>query len=158
MKSFLFNVRKLIVGSALSVAIFIGCLLLAGRAANPVSTLTPVEGARIRAALKGVDPKTYRVVLPVAGTNGEVHNEVYGSLPLSQVKMVASRRGITFNERSQIHGVLSDDNSAGGGGGGDKNGPGSHTESGSGAKALQLELRIREILARVDKGQYILVQ
>ena len=58
--------------------------------------LTPEDAAEIRDLFIDDDESRYRLTLPVFEGDRPVGTEVYGSLPLSEVRQIASRQDITL--------------------------------------------------------------
>lgn len=107
---------------------------------------TEKEVAEIKALLDGFDPKVFRVVLPAFRDRRIVGAETKGSLPVTEVRKVASALNIPYTESGNLQAVF---NSCNGGG------AGSHTESQS--AGTDVGRRIERILQNIDKSRYILL-
>ena len=95
--------------------------------------LTPEDATEIRDLFIDDDESRYRLTLPVFEGDRPVGTEVYGSLPLSEVRQIASRQDITFRPEAQVHAVIIDGfpgGQAGAGGAGGNGGAGGTGGSG----------------------------
>jgi hypothetical protein len=129
--------------------------------------ITAADVARIEQALRGTDPRTYRLVLPVF-TAGEVTgSRTYGTLPLAQVRLVASARRAVVPEGGNLQLVM-DPNAAGESRGARTNdsndqktdGPstGGGANSHQSTSTKRLALMIEEIMKNIDTGQYVFLK
>jgi hypothetical protein len=108
---------------------------------------TEAEVAEIQSLLKGLDPADYRVVLPVFRDNKIVSSETHGTLPITEVRRVASTKNINYVETGNVQAIFASDGK----------GAGSHTPSDTAAKGRDIGIRIERILANLDKSQYVLI-
>ena len=123
--------------------------LLAGacqRTKDARKDFTEREVGEIKALLEGFDPKVYRVVLPTFRQGEIVGTETKGSLPVTEVRKVASLLDIRYTEDGNLQAVFSSCNGGG---------AGSHTESQSGG--TEVGRRIERILQNIDKSRYVLL-
>jgi hypothetical protein len=134
--------RASLVGLALllSTSVFVITCAESGRTDK---SFDEQEIAEIQEALKGLDPAGYRIVLPQLENGRVVGSETYGSLPLTEVRRVASERAITFVDDGNVQAILSN------------SGAGSHTESQT--PGTDIGRRIETILQGLDKSEYVLI-
>ncbi len=119
---------------------------------------TPREVAEIKSLLAKRNRASYRVVLPVFKGQARVGSETLGTLPFTEVRRLASQRGLTVHEKGNLQAVLlSDTAGGGGGGGGEGGGAGSHTPSGSGATGIDVIERIQATLSNVGESEYLFI-
>lgn len=100
----------------------------------------------VLATLKGVPEANYRIVLPQFEGGAAVGSRTYGTLPVTEVRRLASQKNITFVDSGNLQAILMD---TGGG-------AGSHTESQSGGQ--DIGRRIDKILRNIDKSQYTFIR
>ena len=133
---------------AAAVLLFV-ILLLAGACQtmrDGEKDFTAKEVSEVKALLDGLDPKVYRVVLPTFGDGKPVGKETKGSLPVTEVRKVASALNVRYTEDANLQAVFQSCNGGG---------AGSHTESQSGG--TDVGRRIERILQSIDKSRYILL-
>lgn len=126
-----------------------GLAAASAQAPHERTSFTQDEIGRIKAQLRGLDPKSYRVVLPVLENGRVVGTETLGALPFNEVRRLARGRnaaGITPSGNVQ---AIADLRRA------DNGGAGSHTESASGG--TRFKEQIDEILENVDQSEYLLL-
>jgi hypothetical protein len=144
-----------------AVAAFLALLLItfvvsSVGSASPAAKrgFTPEEVTQIQQVLHKESPAHYRIVLPVFRGQRIVGSKTYGTLPVTEVRKIASLRNVTaFTNEGNLQAIF-DPNAAGGGGGGDKSGgPGSHINAQT--AGTELGHRIEQILANVDHSEYV---
>jgi hypothetical protein len=107
---------------------------------------TEKEVGEIKALVADLDPKVYRVVLPTFQDGRIVGAETRGSLPVTEVRKVASALNVRYAEDANLQAVFQSCNGGG---------AGSHTESQSGG--TDVGRRIERILQNIDKSRYVLL-
>src|SRR5215510_10466984 len=110
--------RKMLLSIVVS-SFVLSILILACRSDRDTKAFTEDEVRQVEAVLKEVRPDTYRIILPEFRDGKVVGSKTYGSLPVTQVRRVASQRNIAFSDSGNVQAVFSPDGG----------GPGSHTES-----------------------------
>ncbi len=119
---------------------------------------TQEDVQRITNVLNELDPDTYRVVLPVFKNSEIVGSQVYGNLPITEVRRVAISKGISYVETGNLQAIFQ---SCEGGG------AGSHVNSDSAARGNDSEAdadgsavydKIDQILANIDKSKFIQIR
>ncbi|MCP3141546.1 hypothetical protein [Pyxidicoccus xibeiensis] len=117
---------------------------------------TETDVQQILSELRGVDPSTYHLRLPTFYFGRIVGTKTYGTLPITQVRLVATRLNVQLNETGNVLTVFDSlnngDESGGGGGGGGGGGPGSHINSAS--AGTDLSSRISVLLQEIDTNQF----
>ncbi len=132
--------------SVLVSSFVLSILILACRPSDrDTKAFTEEEVRQVEAVLNGVRPDTYRIILPEFRDGKVVGSKTYGSLPVTQVRRVASQRNIPFSDSGNVQAVFSPDGG----------GAGSHTESQS--PGTDIGRRIEKIIERLDKSQYTLI-
>ncbi|WP_221392557.1 hypothetical protein [Dyadobacter sp. NIV53] len=117
---------------------------------EPVKTFQPEDIANIKRLLQSLDPASYRVVLPVFDSRRRtVGSQTYGGFPITEVRRIASVRNIKYSDSGNLQAIFQNCNGGG---------AGSHTESGSGAKAIDVVFQIEKITQNLDKNQYVLIK
>lgn len=119
---------------------------------KPANEFSEREVAQINAELAKLNPSSYRIVLPVFSKRTYLGSETIGSLPVSEVRRIASLRGVTLPETANMQVILVTPES-GGGGGKDGNTPGSHVPA-FGRAVID---RIALVASRIDKSRYVLI-
>lgn len=142
---------------------------LSATAQTTERSITPAQVSQVEQALRGVDPSLYRINLPVFQRGKVVGNRTYGSLPLAQVRQVASAQRINLAEKGNLQLVM-DPNAAGqssgantggggaSGGGGGANSPTNGANSMQPANGKKLAQTLERIMAGVDRNQYVLLK
>jgi hypothetical protein len=141
------------------------CALMAAASrlqpAVPAKDFSAKDVAEIKAELGKLNPSSYRVVLPVFRGRSRVGSQTIGTLPLTEVRRVASLRGVAFKEKGNLQMILSQGNDGGGGGGGGGGdtggGAGSHTPSQSAAKGQDVINRIQLVVSRIGQSRYVFI-
>jgi uncharacterized membrane protein YgcG len=150
--------RRLWVLAAVAFCVLVG---VAGRLhpAAPVKDFSEREVASIKAELAKLKPSSYRVVLPVFRNRVRVSSETVGTLPLTEVRRIASLRGVTLKEKGNLQVILPQGDESGGGGGGGSSGqgggPGSHINSQSAGR--DVINRIQLVVSGLSKSQYVFI-
>ncbi len=139
---FLPSIFKGLVSISLSVVLF-----ASGCKKQVRDNFTEQDVQRIQEVLRELNKNEYRIVLPTFDDGEIVGSEVYGSLPVTEVRQVAVSKGISYSETGNLQAVFQ---SCEGGG------AGSHTESESAARGT--DDRIDQILENIDKSKFILVR
>ncbi|WP_025741339.1 hypothetical protein [Aquimarina pacifica] len=119
---------------------------------------TQEDVRRITQVLNELDEDEYRIVLPVFKDSKIVGSEVYGNLPITEVRRVAISKGISYVEKGNLQAIFQ---SCEGGG------AGSHVNSDSAARGNDSEAdadgnavydRIDQILKNIDKSKFIQIR
>lgn len=151
--------RSLAVGAVL-VTVGVACTAVAQRTPAPkripTRQFTEKDVQAILTELRGVDPSRYHIRLPQFRSGRIVGTKTHGTLPLTEVRRVATTLNVQLKETGNIITVFdslnSGDESGGGGGGGGGGGPGSHINSAS--AGTDLASRIQVLLKDIDKNQF----
>ncbi|HMN96696.1 MAG TPA: hypothetical protein PKC43_09650 [Phycisphaerales bacterium] len=109
-------------------------------------SFTEQEVTQVIALLEGVDPSTYRIVLPRFRGTEQAGTQTLGTLPVTAVQRVASSKQIAFDPGANLQAIFS----ANGGG------AGSHTPSQT--PGTDLGRRLDAILRNIDRNAYIWVR
>lgn len=126
---------------------FVGLLVLAGcQTTDRRKDFSEKEVAEIKTLLEGFDPKVYRVIVPTFKENRIVGSETIGSLPVSEVRKVASVLNVSYAENGNLQAIFQSCNGGG---------AGSHTDSQSGARGADLGRKVESILQNLDKSRYV---
>lgn len=137
--------RKMLLSVVVSSFVLSILISACGPSNRETKAFTEEEVRQVEAVLNGVGPDTYRIVLPEFRDGKVVGSKTYGSLPVTQVRRVASQRNIAFSDSGNVQAVFSSDGG----------GAGSHTESQS--PGTDIGRRIEKIIERLDKSQYTLI-
>ena len=133
--------------NAFLAAVLVAAVWATGcRTGSSAKEFTEADANEVRELLKKLDPAAYRIVLPVFKEGRIVGSEAYGSLPVTEVRKVASLRQIDYQENGNVQAIFQ---SCSGGG------AGSHTESQS--PGSDVGKRIEKIIASIDKSRYVSV-
>jgi hypothetical protein len=127
-----------------------GLAAASAQAPHARTSFTQADLASIKAQLRGLDPKSYRIVLPVVAGGRVVGTETFGALPFNEVRRMANEQNLGSVTPTGNVQAISDLARTDGGG------PGSHTESSSGGTRLMEQ--IDSILEQVDGSQYFLLR
>src|ERR1041384_674081 len=100
--------RKMLLSIVVSSFMF-SILFLACRYNRDTKTFTEEEVRQVEAVLNGVRPDTYRIILPEFRDGKVVGSKTYGTLPVTQVRRVASQRNIAFSDNGNVQAVFSPD-------------------------------------------------
>jgi hypothetical protein len=119
-------------------------LLVTDSLASQRKTFTQKEISEIQELVGSLDPRTYRIVLPVVRNNNVVGSELLGKLPITRVRRVASTKGIPFKSGGNLQDIFKD-----------VGGPGSHVESRTPVGGKDVADRIEVILQNLDKSEFI---
>ncbi|MFP2923880.1 hypothetical protein ACLESO_01435 [Pyxidicoccus sp. 3LG] len=145
--------RSLVVGAVLAT---VGVAGIATAQRIPTRQFTEEDVSQILRELRGVDPDTYYLRLPKFSRGQVVGTVTYGTLPITEVRRVATVLNVQLNETGNVLTVFDslnngDENGgcSGGGGGG---GPGSHINSAS--AGTDLSSRINVLLQDIDQNQF----
>ncbi|HWN42835.1 MAG TPA: hypothetical protein VNW71_11475 [Thermoanaerobaculia bacterium] len=119
--------------------------------------LSEAQATEIRDLFLDEDANSYRLQLPVFENGKATRTEVYGALPLDQVRLIASREGVEFQPDLQIAIWDLGGNTAGNGGQGGVAGVGGG--SGGSMETTQSKKidRLRSILQEMDPKSYQLL-
>ena len=129
--------------------------------------MTADDVARIEQALKGTDPSTYHLVLPLFRAGKVVGSRTYGTLSLARVRLVASARRVVLSEQGNLQLVMGPDEAgmASGERSNDTNDAKTDTKTdGGGANShhttstKRLELMLEEIVRNIDTDQYVFLK
>lgn len=132
-----------VAGSFLLLVVLWNC-----RSSTPeAKRFTPDDVVAIRQLLQELEPDSFRIVLPEFEDERPVGSRTYGSLPLNEVRRVASLRNIDYQDNGNLQAIFQ---SCSGGG------AGSHTESESAARGF--DERLEQILAGIDESEYLLIR
>lgn len=102
-------------------------------------TQADVDG--IVAQIRTVSPDTFYIRVPTFTIRGQVSgSRVYGSLPITHVRRMASVQNVVLNETGNIMGLVMD--------------PGNASQMSSGASSTRVALAIDSILANVTPNTY----
>jgi hypothetical protein len=120
---------------------------------DPRKQFTAVEVSEIQAALKDVDPATYRVVLPRYENDRRVGSQTLGTLSVADVRRVASRQGLKFKDNGNLQAIFMEE-------------PGSETTDKPSAQtpgkkpdgAAEFSRRLEAILVNKDRSKFILIR
>ena len=144
--------RKLILSFVISGCVLAILIVGCKPTDRDTKNFTEAEVAQVQAILKDVKPETYRIILPEIKDGKVVGSKTYGSLPVTEVRRVASQRNIEFSETGNVQAVFMSQSASAGG---DGSGAGSHTPSQT--PGTDIGSRIEKILERLDKSQYTLI-
>ena len=114
--------------------------------------LSAEDAAEIRDLFVDDDESRYRLTLPVFEGDRPVGTEVYGSLPLSEVRQIASRQDITFRPEAQVHAVIIDGLPGGAGGTGGSGGHGPRASPQPSANKIE---HLRQVIFRTTQYQLL---
>jgi len=118
-------------------------LIVTSSQAGQRTSFTQKEISEIKRLVRPLDPRTYRIVLPVVKNNRVVGSEVLGKLPITRVRRVASTKGIVkYAASGNLQAIFCC-------------GPGSHVESKTPARGEDIANRVEVILQKLDKSEYI---
>lgn len=138
----------MLVAAALGVA---GTLGIASAQVR-IKQFTSDDVRAIATTLRDADPRLYLVRLPVFSGSRIVGSQVYGSLPMREVELLADSMHIRLDRNANVISVFDpsegdDSGGGGGGGGGDGGGPGSHinTQSAAWDLADRVDILLRDI-------------
>lgn len=115
---------------------------------------TAAEVSEIQAALKNVDPATYRLVLPRYENDRIVGSQTLGTLSIADIRNVASQKGLKYEELGNGQAIFMST-------------PGtedtSRATSQTGGKqasneTLELGRRLEAILANKDRNEFIFIR
>ena len=106
--------------------------------------------------LRESDPSIYLIRLPVFRDGRVVGQQLYGSLPMKEVEMLAESLKVRLDPEANIIAVFDPNDGGcsggGGGGGGEGGGPGSHINTQS--AAWDLANRLEVLLTDIDTSKY----
>ncbi|MFP2905607.1 hypothetical protein ACLESD_11225 [Pyxidicoccus sp. 3LFB2] len=145
--------RTVAVGTVLAT---VGVAGIATAQRTPTRQFTEDDVRQILVELRGVDPSTYYLRLPKFYYGRIVGTVTYGTLPITNVRRLATTLNVQLNETGNVLTVFdatnTGDESGGGGGGGGGGGPGSHINSAS--AGTDLSTRIDVLLQDIDQNQF----
>jgi hypothetical protein len=141
--------NRLLVGAV--VLVVLAGLYAAACTPSPGSqgrkNFSEAEVAEIKALLTGVEPGTYRIVLPTFRDGQIVGSETLGNLPLTEVQRLAASQNKQVTEHGNLQAIFA---SCSGGG------AGSHVESQT--PGSDLGDRIEKILTGIDQSAYVFIR
>lgn len=117
---------------------------------------TPTDVQEITTTLRSYEPGIYLIRLPVYRDGQVIGQQLYGSLPMKDVELLAESLRVRLDPNANIIAVFDPndggDESGGGGGCGQGGGPGSHINTAS--AAWDLVQRLEVLLADIDASKY----
>jgi hypothetical protein len=137
---------RLYVVCALAFTVGLIALMACRSAGYSRKSFSQSEVNDVLATLKGVPEANYRMVLPQFEGGAMVGSKTYGTLPVTEVRKLASRNNITFVDTGNLQAIVMDNGG----------GAGSHTESQSGGQ--DIGRRIERIVRNIDKSQYTFIR
>lgn len=148
--NFTSNSMNKTISLTIALSLFILCVFATACSRANKKEFTEAEVAEVKALMKDVNPATYRLVLPTIKDQQVIGSEVQGSLPITEVRRLASVRKIDFKDTGNLQAIF-DPNEAGQSGG-------QQTPDEKPARTGQdLANRIEKILQGLDKSQYVLI-
>jgi hypothetical protein len=125
------------VGVALTSAI--GFASVSAR--TPTHDFTQTDVDRIIAQIRTVPESTFYIRVPTFSTRGGINgSRLYGSLPISQVRRMASSQNVVLNEDANVMGLVMDPNDA--------------SQMASSAQSRRVAVAIDAILADITPSSY----
>lgn len=144
--------RAVILSGALALTSLVGIASAQSRGKD----FTPTDVQEITTTLRSFDPGIYLIRLPVYRDGRVVGQQLYGSLPMKDVELLAESLRVRLDPNANIIAVFDandgGDESGGGGGCGEGGGPGSHINTAS--AAWDLVQRLEVLLADIDASKY----
>ncbi len=144
--------RASLLAASLGMAAFVGI----ASAETTGKDFTPDAVEKITLSLREADPSVYLIRLPVFRDGRVVGQQLYGSLPMKEVELLAESLKVRLDPEANIIAVFDPDeggcSGGGGGGGGEGGGPGSHINTQS--AAWDLANRLEVLLADIDASKY----
>jgi hypothetical protein len=109
-------------------------------------TFTKDEVSEIMRLLRGLDPSSYRIVLPKFEDDRIVGSKTYGRLPVTRVRRLASLSTALYSEDGNLQAIFQDCNGGG---------AGSHTPSQT--SGTDIGRRIQRIVQNMGKSEFVLM-
>lgn len=139
----------------------------ASPAASPAAAqkgFTEAEVAEIKSLLNDVDPSGYRVTLPEFRDGAPVGTMTLGTLPLTEVRRIASARGVQVDESTPKSGtiilVLSAPTTGGGTAVVGRSAESVEQSPRGGSTVFPAERiqKLEAVLSRIDQSQYVFIR